>query len=203
MEPFEDFTALAVPLRKINVDTDQIIPKQFLRSHGAVAGKNCFHDWRYIEGDESRPNREFVLNLPRYRGARVLVGGDNFGCGSSREMAPWALIGFGFRCIVSSGFADIFFNNSIKNGLLPAVVAADDLATLMKEVEQKEGLTLTVQLEKQRLTTSTGLGTDFTIGQHAKQSLQKGLDEIEQTLQLLEKITEFEKKSRKNQPWLG
>jgi len=203
MEPFKTFTALMAPLNRVNVDTDAIIPKQYLRGTAKTGlGVGLFCDWRYLEADESRENPEFVLNLPRYRNAGVLVAGDNFGCGSSREHAPWALMDYGFRAVVSTSFADIFYNNSVKNGLLLAVVSPSDLAALMDEVEQGRGITLEVDLENQRLSTSTGHAYPFTISDQARESLLTGMDEIDQTLQRLEKILRFEERSRERFPWL-
>ena len=204
MEPFKTFTALAALMNRVNVDTDQVIPKQFLISveRGSM-GKNVFYDWRYLDGDDYRPNPEFELNLPRFQGAQVLVAGDNFGCGSSREHAPWALGDYGFRTIVSSSFADIFFNNSIKNGLLPAVVSPQDLRKIMAEIEANEGLQITADLEARTLTTSTGLSVPFQIAAHARDSLLKGLDDIGTTMEFESKIEEFEAKSKKAFPWLG
>ena len=204
MEPFTTFTALAVPLARVNVDTDQIIPKQFLKlASRETLGKALFNDWRYVDGDWTRPDPGFVLNQPRHRGARVLVAGDNFGCGSSRETAPWALMEYGFRCVISTSFADIFYNNSIKNGLLPAIVSADELAKLMGEVEANEGLEITADLPAQTLRTSTGLEFPFRIEPHVKHSLLKGLDDIAVILQFEEQIAAFERRSRAAFPWLG
>ncbi len=204
MEPFETFTALAALMNRVNVDTDQVIPKQFLISvERGNMGKNLFYDWRYLDGGDYRPNPEFELNLPRYQGAQVLVAGDNFGCGSSREHAPWALGDYGFKTIVSSSFADIFYNNSIKNGLLPAVVSPEDLRKMMAEIEGNEGLRITADLEARTLTASTGLSVPFQIPAHARDSLLKGLDDIGATMEFKSKIEEFEAKSKKAFPWLG
>jgi 3-isopropylmalate/(R)-2-methylmalate dehydratase small subunit len=204
MEPLTTFTGLAALMDRVNVDTDAIIPKQFLKGVGRDGlGPSAFFDWRYLEADETRPNPEFELNLPRYRGATILVAGDNFGCGSSREHAPWALTDMGFRTVVSTSFADIFYNNSIKNGLLPAVVEPDDLARLMAEVREHAGLEISVNLPAQTLTTSTGLSIPFRIEAHAKHSLLNGLDDIGVTQQYRDKIEAFERKSKEAFPWLG
>ena len=204
METLTTFTGLAALMDRINVDTDQVIPKQFLVGVNRDGlGKFAFFDWRYLEADENRPNPEFELNLPRYQGAAILVTGDNFGCGSSREHAPWALTDMGLRTIVSTSFADIFYNNSIKNGLLPAVVEPADLAALMAEVRDNAGLQITVDLPSQKLTTATGASYSFTIEGHAKHSLLNGLDDIAVTLEHEAKISAFEEKSKHTFPWLG
>ena len=204
MEPFDVHTGLAAPLAWVNVDTDQIIPKQYLTStgrDGLAAG--LFHDWRYLDGDPARPDPEFVLNRPRYRGASVLVAGDNFGCGSSREHAPWALVAFGFRCVISTSFADIFYNNSIKNGLLPAIVEPDDLERLIDEIETTSGLTVTTELAASSLTTSAGSRFEFAIPDHTRHALAEGVDDIESTLGFSDAIAGFEARSRERFPWLG
>ncbi len=204
MEPFKTFTALAALLNRVNVDTDQVIPKQFLVGVNREGmGKNAFYDWRYLDGDEYKPNPEFELNLPRYQGAQVLVAGDNFGCGSSREHAPWALKDYGFKAIVSTSFADIFYNNSLKNGLLPAVVTAEDLKKLMGEVQGNVGLEITADLEQRQLTTSSGVSIPFQIEDHARKALLEGLDDVTTTLRFEDKIKAFEDKSKERFPWLG
>ena len=204
MEPFHTHTGLAVPLGRVNVDTDQIIPKQYLtstRRDGLEVG--LFHDWRYLDGDPARPDPGFILNHPRYRGASVLVAGDNFGCGSSREHAPWALLAYGFRCVISTSFADIFYNNSIKNGLLPAIVDPADLARLFEEIEANPGLAVTADLAARALGTSTGARMGFAIAEHARHALTTGLDDLEITRQYEDAITAFEAKSRERAPWFG
>ena len=204
MEPFEVHTGLAMPLARVNVDTDQIIPKQYLTSTGRDGlDAGLFHDWRYLDGDPARPDPTFVLNLPRYRDATVLVAGDNFGCGSSREHAPWALTAYGFRCVISTSFADIFYNNSIKNGLLPAVVEPDDLERLLDEIEAAPGLTVTADLAASSLTTSAGSRFEFAIPGHARHALAEGRDDIEITLGFADAIAAFEARSRERFPWLG
>ena len=204
MEPFEVHTGLAMPLARVNVDTDQIIPKQYLTSTGRDGlDVGLFHDWRYLDGDPSRPDPAFVLNLPRYRGASVLAAQDNFGCGSSREHAPWALMAYGFRCVISTSFADIFYNNSIKNGLLPAVVEPADLARLLDEIEAAPGLTVTADLAASSLTTSSGSHLEFAIPDHARHALAEGLDDIEITLGFADAIAAFEARNRERFPWLG
>ena len=203
MEPFSSITSVALPLNRVNVDTDQIIPKQFLKSIEKTGfGKNIFNDWRYLEGDESRPNPDFILNKPEYKNAKVLVAGDNFGCGSSREHAPWSLNDYGFRCIISSSFADIFYNNSIKNGLLPAIVTPADLEKLMAELEANPGAVLRVDLREQVIAAPSGLSIAFEIGEDPRHSLLNGLDDIERTLQHEAEITAFEEKRKQSVPWL-
>ena len=203
MEPFSSITSVALPLNRVNVDTDQIIPKQFLKSIEKTGfGKNLFNDWRYLEGDESRPNPDFILNKPEYKNAKVLVAGDNFGCGSSREHAPWSLNDYGFRCIISSSFADIFYNNSIKNGLLPAIVTPADLEKLMAELEANPGTELRVDLREQVIAAPSGLSISFEIGEDPRHSLLNGLDDIDRTLKHEAEITEFEKKRKQSVPWL-
>jgi 3-isopropylmalate/(R)-2-methylmalate dehydratase small subunit len=204
MEPFKSFTAKAALLNRVNVDTDAVIPKQFLRSVGrGNLGKNAFYDWRYLDGDNYEPNPEFELNLPRHQDAQVLVTGDNFGCGSSREQAPWALVDFGLKTIVSTSFADIFYNNSIKNGLLPATVSPAHLDKLIGEFAEGRELQITVDLEAKALSTSTGLSVPFSIPDHARDSLVSGLDDIGTTMKFMDKIEEFEQKSKAKFPWLG
>ncbi len=204
MEPFKTFTGLTALMDRVNVDTDAVIPKQFLIGVGRDGlGKFAFFDWRYLASDLSRPNPEFELNLPRYQGATVLVTGDNFGCGSSREHAPWALVDMGFKTVVSTSFADIFYNNSIKNGFLPAVVSDTDLAALMAEIRENAGLEITVDLSEKTLATSTGKRFAFQIEPHAAGSLARGLDDIDVTLEHEAKIEEFEQKSKAAFPWLG
>jgi 3-isopropylmalate/(R)-2-methylmalate dehydratase small subunit len=201
MQPFTTVTGVAVPLNRVNVDTDQIIPKQFLKSiEKSGFGKHLFNDWRFIEGDKARPNPDFILNKPEYQGAQVLVAGDNFGCGSSREHAPWSLADYGFRCVICSSFADIFYSNSIKNGLLPAIVSPEDLARLMAELEAQPGEQLRVDLREQVIATPGGLSVRFEIGEDAKHSLLNGLDDVGRTLQHLSEIEAFEAKRKAD--WL-
>ena len=204
MEPFDVHTGIAAPLPRVNVDTDQVIPKQYLTGTGRDGlDVGLFHDWRYLDGDPCRPDPAFVLNRPRYREASVLVAGDNFGCGSSREHAPWALMAYGFRCVVSTSFADIFYNNSLKNGLLPAIVAPEVLERILDEIEASPGLTVTADLSARSLATSAGSHFDFAIPDHARHALAEGLDDIEITLQHAGAIAAFEARSRERFPWLG
>jgi len=203
MEPFTRITELAAILDLQNVDTDQIIPKQFLKNIGRTGyGKHLFHDWRYLDEEETRPNPDFILNAQRYQGAKILLALDNFGCGSSREHAPWALSEYGFRCIIAPSFADIFYNNCLKNGLLPVVLKKSEVNALFAEIEAHEGLKLTVDLNSQEVTSPGGLSFKFEISPFARNCLLKGLDDIGWTMQFESKITSFEENYRKSQPWM-
>ncbi|MDO9312815.1 MAG: 3-isopropylmalate dehydratase small subunit [Nitrosomonas sp.] len=210
MEKFHTFTGLVAPLDRANVDTDAIIPKQFLKSiKRSGFGQNLFDEWRYLDHGEPgmdpaqrQQNPEFVLNQPRYIGAQILLARANFGCGSSREHAPWALQDYGFRVIIAPSFADIFFNNCFKIGLLPIILDATVLDRLFEAVKSTEGYSLTVDLQKQTVTTPNNEGFSFDIDTFRKHCLLNGLDEIGLTLQRAEKIKQFEQKRRNEQPWL-
>lgn len=203
MQPFTSVTAVAVPLNRVNVDTDQIIPKQFLKSIEKTGfGDYLFNDWRYQDGDQERPDASFILNQPEYKSAQILVAGDNFGCGSSREHAPWALRDYGFRAVISSSFADIFYSNSTKNGLLPAIVSPAELDKLMAELEANPGIEIKVDLREQVIATPGGLSIGFEIGEDVRNSLLNGLDDIARTLQHEGEITAFEEKRKSLMPWL-
>ena len=210
MEKFHTFTGLAAPLDRANVDTDAIIPKQFLKSiKRSGFGQNLFDEWRYLDHGEPgmdpaqrQPNPEFVLNQPRYQGAQILLARANFGCGSSREHAPWSLQDYGFRVIIAPSFADIFFNNCFKIGLLPIILDAAVLDRLFEAVKSTEGYSFTVDLQKQTVTTSNNEEFSFDIDTFRKHCLLNGLDEIGLTLQRAEKIKQFEQKRRNEQPWL-
>ena len=199
-----------MPLDRANVDTDAIIPKQFLKSiKRSGFGQNLFDEWRYLDHGEpgmdaaSRtPNPEFMLNLPRYRGAQILLARANFGCGSSREHAPWALQDYGFEAVIAPSFADIFFNNCFKIGLLPIVLDTAIVEKLFCEVEATEGYRLAVDLEGQSVTTPEGESFSFDIDPFRKHCLLNGLDEIGLTLQLADKIRLFEEQHRAAYPWL-
>ena len=210
MEKFHTFTGLVAPLDRANVDTDAIIPKQFLKSiKRSGFGQNLFDEWRYLDHGEPgmdpaqrQQNPEFVLNQPRYIGAQILLARANFGCGSSREHAPWALQDYGFRVIIAPSFADIFFNNCFKIGLLPIILDAAVLDRLFEAVKSTEGYSFTVDLQKQTVTTSNNEEFSFDIDTFRKHCLLNGLDEIGLTLQRAEKIKQFEQKRRNEQPWL-
>ncbi len=203
MQPFTTVTGLAAPMDRINVDTDAIIPKVHLKSIKRTGfGNHMFSEWRYVEADETRPNTHFVLNQPRYQGAEILLTRENFGCGSSREHAPWAMMEYGFRCLIGPSFADIFYNNSLNNGLLPAIVKPADGDALFAEVEAHEGCRLTVELESQQVTSPGGLEIGFDIPAHAKHKLLNGLDNIGLTLRHEAEITAFEEKAARERPWV-
>ena len=210
MKPFTTHTGLAAPLDRANVDTDQIIPKQFLKSiKRSGFGPNLFDQWRYLDVGEPgqdnsvRPlNPDFVLNAPRYAGASVLLARENFGCGSSREHAPWALDEYGFRAVIASSFADIFHNNSFKNGLLPIVLAAHEVDALFAQCEATGGYALTVDLAAQTLIRPDGVQYTFEIDAFRKHCLLHGLDDIGLTLREADAIHAFEAQHRAAQPWL-
>lgn len=193
MQPFTQLTGIVAPLDRVNVDTDQIIPKQFLkRIERTGFGEFAFFDWRYLP--DGSPNPDFELNRPAYHGATVLVTGRNFGCGSSREHAPWALLEYGFRAIIAPSFADIFFNNCIQNGILPVVLPEERVADLMKAAQDQPGRRLTVDLEAQELRDDEGLRIAFDIDPFVRERLLKGLDDVGMTLELEREIATFEKK---------
>lgn len=210
MEKFVKLSGIVAPLDRANVDTDAIIPKQFLKSIKRTGfGPNLFDEWRYLDHGEpgmdnsKRPlNPEFVLNQPRYQGAQVLLARENFGCGSSREHAPWALEDFGFRVIIAPSFADIFYNNSFKNGLLPIVLDAEVVDRLFRETAATEGYRLTVDLEQQKIVTPGGEVIDFAIDPFRRHCLLNGLDDIGLTLQHVDAIQAYESRRREQAPWL-
>ena len=196
MEVFNTLSGMTVPLDKINVDTDQIIPKQFLKKIERTGfGVHLFHDWRYIDDAGTKSNPDFVLNLKRYQGAQILLTRDNFGCGSSREHAPWALQDYGFKCVIASCFADIFFNNCRKNGILAVVLKPEEIQSLFEEVEANDGCQLTVDLPKQIVSSPQGKKYYFEVDIFAKNCLLKGLDDIGWTLQVEEKIKAYEEQA--------
>jgi len=210
MEKFESFTGIVAPLDRANVDTDAIIPKQFLKSiKRSGFGVNLFDEWRYLDHGEpgmdvsQRPlNPDFVLNQSRYQGAQILLARDNFGCGSSREHAPWSLQDYGFKVIIAPSFADIFFNNCFKIGLLPIMQDNNVMDQLFGEVDKTAGYTLTVDLQSQVFTTPGGERFKFEVDAFRKHCLINGLDEIGLTLQYADKIRQYETKRREAQPWL-
>ena len=191
MKAFTKHTGLVAPLDRANVDTDQIIPKQFLkRIERTGFGEFLFYDWRYRPDGQLDPS--FVLNQPRYRGASILVADKNFGCGSSREHAPWALGEFGFRVIVAPSFADIFANNCFKNGMLPIALGAEQVGEIMRRAQEREGYELTVDLERQTIEDSSGLSIEFTVGEFQRYCLLEGLDDIGLTLRHEDAIRAYE-----------
>lgn len=210
MEKFTVLNGLVAPMDRANVDTDAIIPKQFLKSiHRTGFGPNLFDEWRYLDQGEpgkdnsNRPlNKEFVLNQARYKGAKILLARENFGCGSSREHAPWALLDYGFRCIIAPSYADIFFNNCFKNGILPIVLDNAALDSLFADCAVHDGFSITVDLLNQVLTTSTGKTIKFDVEHARKHVLVNGLDDIGMTLQHVDVIKTYEAKRRVDRPWL-
>ncbi|NWG86313.1 MAG: 3-isopropylmalate dehydratase small subunit [Hydrogenophilaceae bacterium] len=210
MKPFVKHEGLVVPLDRANVDTDAIIPKQFLKSIKRTGfGPNLFDEWRYLDRGEpgqshhDRPlNPDFVLNQARYQGASVLLARENFGCGSSREHAPWALEDYGFRAIIAPSFADIFYNNCFKNGLLPIVLPIEVVDRLFREAAAHEGYALTVDLAAQTVTTPTGEVIPFEVDAERKHRLLNGLDDIGITLQYVDEIKAYEARRKNETPWL-
>ena len=210
MEKFDRLEGLVAPLDRVNVDTDAIIPKQFLKSiKRSGFGPNLFDEWRYMDigqpGEDctQRPrNPDFVLNQPRYQGATILLTRKNFGCGSSREHAPWALLDYGFRVILAESFADIFFNNCFKNGILPITQPAEEIESLFQEVEATPGFRLTVDLPSQTVVRPDGRVLRFDIDPFRKECLLNGWDDIGLTLRHADKIRAFEERRRASQPWL-
>jgi len=210
MEPLNKIDGIVVPIDRSNVDTDAIIPKQFLKSiKRAGFGPNLFDEWRYLDHGEPgmdnskrQINPDFVLNFPRYQGATVLLARENFGCGSSREHAPWALQDYGIRIIIAPSFADIFYNNCFKNGLLPIVVDAAKVDEFFKAVDAKEGYRLAVDLEAQTITTPDGEVIKFDVDPFRKHCLINGLDDIGLTLQHADEIKAYEEKRKQASPWL-
>jgi 3-isopropylmalate/(R)-2-methylmalate dehydratase small subunit len=203
MQPFQTLTAKAAKLDQVNVDTDQIIPKQFLKKIERTGfGIHLFHDWRFIDDAGQKPNPDFILNQPRYQGAQILVAGDNFGCGSSREHAPWALLDYGFRSIIAPSFADIFYNNCAKNGILLVALPEASVQQLFIEIEENAGCELTVDLPNQKVQSPKGLEFSFEIDPFVKHRLLNGLDDIGWTLQFQSEIEKFETSYQKQAPWM-
>jgi 3-isopropylmalate/(R)-2-methylmalate dehydratase small subunit len=210
MEKFIRLNGLVAPLDRANVDTDAIIPKQFLKSIKRTGfGPNLFDAWRYLDRGEpgrdnsTRPlNPDFVLNQPRYKGAEILLARENFGCGSSREHAPWALMDYGFRAVIAPSFADIFFNNCFKNGLLPIVLGASEVDRLFGEAAPLPGYKLTVDLDAQTVVSPLGNAYRFEIDAFRKYCLLNGLDEIGLTLKNADKIRSYEEQRKAKEPWI-
>ena len=203
MQPFQTLTATAAKLDQVNVDTDQIIPKQFLKKIERTGfGIHLFHDWRFLDDAGQKTNPDFILNQSRYQGAQILVAGDNFGCGSSREHAPWALLDYGFRSIIAPSFADIFYNNCFKNGILLVALPEASVQQLFAEIEENVGCELTVDLPDQKVQSPKGLEFSFEIDPFVKNRLLNGLDDIGWTLQYQSEIESFESNYQKQAPWM-
>ncbi len=201
MEKFTKLTGVAAPLPLINIDTDMIIPKQFLKTIKRTGlGKSLFFEMRY--DDAGNEVADFVLNKPAYRKAEILVAGDNFGCGSSREHAPWAILDFGIRCVISTDFADIFYNNCFKNAVLPIKLPPEDVKKLMEDAERGANATINVDLENQKITGPDGGEISFDLDPFRKHCLINGLDDIGLTMEKADKIDAFEEKNKISQPWL-
>ncbi len=200
MQKFTTLTAVAAPLNIMNVDTDMIIPKDYLKTIERTGlGRGLFSEMRYNEDGSENP--DFVLNQPAYRKAQILVAGDNFGCGSSREHAPWALLDFGIRCVISTGFADIFHNNCFKNGILPVVVSKENLDRLMDDAERGANATLTVDLEKQEIHGPDGGTVKFEVDPFRRHCLLNGLDDIGLTMEKADHLAAYEQRAAESRPW--
>jgi 3-isopropylmalate/(R)-2-methylmalate dehydratase small subunit len=192
MQPFIKHTGLVAPLDRVNVDTDQMVPKQFLKLITREGyGRFLFYDWRFLDGE--KPNPDFVLNQPRYKGASILLARVNFGCGSSREHAPWAILDYGFRAIIATSYADIFYNNCFKNGIMPVTLPDAEVDDLFRRTGQNEGYRLTVDLETQTVTDESGLKIPFDLDPFRRECLLKGLDDISLSLRFEDRITAYEK----------
>ncbi len=210
MDKFETFKGIVCPLDRANVDTDAIIPKQFLKSIKRTGfGPNLFDEWRYLDHGEPgmdpasrQPNPDFVLNDPRYQGASILLARKNFGCGSSREHAPWALLDYGFKVIIAPSFADIFYNNCFKNGILPIVLDEDIVDELFQKSGGEQALEITVDLENQKLVLADGAEIPFEVDSFRKHCLLEGLDDIGLTLQHVDEIRAYEERRKQEAPWL-
>lgn len=201
MEKFDKHRGVAAPLNMINIDTDKLIPKQFLKTIKRTGlGKHLFNEIRF--NSDGSENEDFVLNKPAYREASILVAGDNFGCGSSREHAPWALLDYGVKCVISTSFADIFFNNCFKNGILPIVVSKEELDQLMDDADNGANSVLDIDLENQHIGRPNGEKINFEIDEFRKHCLINGLDDIGLTMQKQSNIDDFEKKREAEKPWI-
>jgi len=202
MEPFKTHTGIVSPLDRVNIDTDAIIPKQFLRKIDKKGfGKHLFHEWRYLDYEGTKENPDFILNKEPYRKSTVLLTRDNFGCGSSREHAPWALDDFGFKVIIAPSFADIFFNNCVKNGILLVILKSKEVDELFQYALNTKAATITADLQSQTLTAGKKKYS-FKIDDFNKECLSKGLDSIGWTMQFSDKITAYEEKIQSQRPWL-
>jgi 3-isopropylmalate/(R)-2-methylmalate dehydratase small subunit len=202
MDKFTEMTGVAAPMDMINIDTDMVIPKQYLTTVERTGlGKGLFHEMRYNKDGSDNP--DFVLNKPAYKNATILVAGENFGCGSSREHAPWALLDFGFRCVIAPSFADIFYNNCFKNGILPIRLPQEDVDKLMDDAERGANAIVTVDLESQTITGPDGGEITFEVEEFKKHCLLNGLDDVGLTMEHEDKITSFEDDRKVTQPWLS
>ena len=202
MEKFTTLTGVPAPMDMINIDTDMIIPKQFLKSIKRTGfGPSLFFEMRYL--DDGSENPDFVLNKPQYRNAKILIAGDNFGCGSSREHAPWALLDFGITCVIAPSFADIFYNNCFKNGILAITLGKEDVKKLLDDAERGANATLTIDLEAQTIQCPDGGEISFDVEEFKKHCLLNGLDDIALTMENEAKITDFEEGHKTAQPWLA
>jgi len=203
MDPFTKVTGLVAPLDRVNVNTDEITPARFLKTIRRTGFDfTLFANWRYLDPGAKMPNPDFVLNQPRYKGATILLAEDNFGCGSSREHAPWAIRDYGFRCLIAPSFADIFYNNCFNNGILPITLEHPVIRELFAEVEANEGYTLQVDLAAQTVTTPAGRVLRFEIDQFRKNALLQGLDNIGWTLSHSDEIAAYEQRRKQEAPWL-
>ena len=201
MEKFSKVTGIAAPMPLINIDTDMIIPKQFLKTIARTGlGKNLFDEMRYTQDGAEIP--DFVLNKPAYRAAQIIIAGDNFGCGSSREHAPWALLDFGISCVISTSFSDIFYNNCFKNGILPIVLPKEQVDALMKDAQRGANARISVDLEGQTVTSSDGQSYAFEVDAFRKHCMMNGLDDIGLTLEKAPSIDSFEKAAADLRPWV-
>jgi 3-isopropylmalate/(R)-2-methylmalate dehydratase small subunit len=203
MEPFTTLTGLVAPLDRLNVNTDEIIPARFTKTTRRTGFENAlFANWRYLDPNAQVPNPDFVLNRPRYQGATILLAEDNFGCGSSREHAPWAIHDYGFRCIIAPSFADIFYNNCFNNSILPVTLDHSTIRRLFAEVEATGGYTLHVDLAAQAVTTPDGRVLHFEIDQFRKNALLQGLDNVGWTLSHSDEIAAYEQRRKQEAPWM-
>ena len=201
MDKFTTLTGVAAPLPMINIDTDKIIPKQYLKTiHRSGLGTALFAEMRY--NDDGSEKQDFILNQPAYRKASLLIAGDNFGCGSSREHAPWALLDFGIKCVIATSFADIFYNNCFKNGILPIILPQEDIDKLMDDAKRGSNAVITVDLEAQEISGPDGGKIAFDLDPHRKRCLIEGLDDIGLTLEKADTIAEFETTIKKTRPWI-
>ena len=201
MDKFTTLTGIAAPMPLVNIDTDMIIPKQFLKTIARTGlGKNLFDEMRFTQDGAEIP--DFVLNQPAYRNAEIIIAGDNFGCGSSREHAPWALLDFGIRCVISTSFADIFYNNCFKNGILPIVMPSEVVDVLMADARKGANARVTVDLEAQTVTTSDGQSFGFDVDSHRKHCLLNGLDDIGLSLEKVASIDVYEATAASARPWV-